>query len=267
MLTWCTMPVPGGTTLNSSNAVWPQRRKRYRSWLRVGGAEDVGDDGVVDHELGRRQRVDLRGVAAEGQHRLAHRGEVDDTGHSGEVLHDHAGRGELDLGVRLGLRVPAREGADVRVGDVRPVLGAQQVLQQHLERVGQILGARNGVEPEDLVGFFADAQVGARSEAVGGHRGSPLVWRTTYLDIKIPHGAEVSELGRPAFPDDPHAAPRGRRDVPLPARGTVHRGRCRARGALPIHASVAPSLRIGSVGRGPWPPGSSRELTYRRRTR
>ena len=26
MLTWCTMPVPGGTTLKSSNAVWPQRR-------------------------------------------------------------------------------------------------------------------------------------------------------------------------------------------------------------------------------------------------
>lgn len=26
MLTWWTMPVPGGTTLNSSNAVWPQRR-------------------------------------------------------------------------------------------------------------------------------------------------------------------------------------------------------------------------------------------------
>ena len=26
MLTWCTMPVPGGTTLKSSKAVWPQRR-------------------------------------------------------------------------------------------------------------------------------------------------------------------------------------------------------------------------------------------------
>ena len=26
MLTWWTMPVPGGTTLKSSNAPWPQRR-------------------------------------------------------------------------------------------------------------------------------------------------------------------------------------------------------------------------------------------------
>lgn len=34
MFTWCTMPVPGGTTLNSSNAVWPHRRNWYRSLLR-----------------------------------------------------------------------------------------------------------------------------------------------------------------------------------------------------------------------------------------
>ena len=34
MLTWCTMPMPGGTTLKSSKAVWPQRRNLYRSPLR-----------------------------------------------------------------------------------------------------------------------------------------------------------------------------------------------------------------------------------------
>ena len=34
MFTWCTMPVPGGTTLNWLNASWPQRRKPNRSWLR-----------------------------------------------------------------------------------------------------------------------------------------------------------------------------------------------------------------------------------------
>ncbi len=34
MLTWCTMPVPGGTTLNSSKALCPQRRNWYRSTLR-----------------------------------------------------------------------------------------------------------------------------------------------------------------------------------------------------------------------------------------
>ena len=34
MFTWCTMPVPGGTTLNWLNACWPQRRKPNRSRLR-----------------------------------------------------------------------------------------------------------------------------------------------------------------------------------------------------------------------------------------
>ena len=107
----------------------------------VGAAEDVGDDGVVDDELGRGQRVDLGRVAAEVDDRLAHRGEVDDAGHAGEVLHDHARGRELDLGVGLGVLVPRAERADVVGGDVRAVLGAQQVLQQHLEAVRQGLAA------------------------------------------------------------------------------------------------------------------------------
>ena len=74
----------------------------------IRGAEEVGDDAVVDDELGRRQRVDLRRVAAEIAHRLAHGGEVDDARHAGEVLHDHAGRGELDLLARGRRRVPIR---------------------------------------------------------------------------------------------------------------------------------------------------------------
>ena len=81
-------------------------------------------------------------VAAELGDRLAHGGQVDDAGHAGEVLHDHPGRGELDLGVRLGGRVPAGQRADVVGGDVRAVLGAQQVLQQHLEAEREALGTR-----------------------------------------------------------------------------------------------------------------------------
>ena len=34
IFTWWTIPVPGGTTLNSSNAVCPQRKKRYLSLFR-----------------------------------------------------------------------------------------------------------------------------------------------------------------------------------------------------------------------------------------
>ena len=34
MFTWCTMPVPGGTTRKPSKASWPQRRNWKRSRLR-----------------------------------------------------------------------------------------------------------------------------------------------------------------------------------------------------------------------------------------
>ena len=87
-----------------------------------------------------------------------------------------AGR-ELDLGVGLGVRIPAGQRARSGRGDVRAVLGAQQVLEQHLEAEGQLLLARDGVDAEDLdlVSRHVDrvtrtkaVRVGARSR----HRGS-----------------------------------------------------------------------------------------------
>lgn len=54
--------------------------------------ELVGDDGVVDDQLGRGERVDLGRVAAQLLDGLTHGGEVHDTRHTGEVLHDHASR-------------------------------------------------------------------------------------------------------------------------------------------------------------------------------
>ena len=142
---------------------------------RLGRAEDVGDDGVVDDHLGRRERVDLGGVAAELGHRLAHRGEVDDAGHAGEVLHDHARRRELDLLVGVRVRVPAGDRLDVVGGDVGAVLGAEQVLEQHLEREGQALDVEaltlHRVEAEDLVGLSVHVQGALGTEAVlTGHQ-------------------------------------------------------------------------------------------------
>ena len=132
----------------------------------LGRAEDVGDDGVVDDHLGRSERVDLGGVAAEVGHGLTHRGEVDDARHAGEVLHDHAGGRELDLLARLGVGVPAGQGLDVGLGDVGAVLGAQQRLEQHLqaEREGRRRarrrsprrgGSSHTYESPDLEGVLA----------------------------------------------------------------------------------------------------------------
>ena len=63
----------------------------------VAATVDVGDDGVVDHEVDRDEGVDLLGAPAEGLDGVAHRGEVDDARHAGEVLQEDARRRVGDL--------------------------------------------------------------------------------------------------------------------------------------------------------------------------
>jgi hypothetical protein len=141
---------------------------------RLGGAEHVGDHRVVDHQLGGCERVDPGRVTAELGHGLAHRGQVDHAGDAGEVLHDHPRRGELDLLVRLRVGVPPGQRADVLLGDVGAVLGAQQVLQQHLQAERQARDvqplALHLVEAEDLIRRRADVEAALGTEAVlAGH--------------------------------------------------------------------------------------------------
>ncbi len=133
---------------------------------RVRAAEDVGDDRVVDHELGGGERVHLLGVATQLGDGFTHGGEVDYARHTGEVLHHDAGGRELDLGVGFGVRVPGGERAHVVGGDVRAVLGPQQVLQQDLQAERQTLCALHGAQPEHLVGGVADVERAAGAEAV-----------------------------------------------------------------------------------------------------
>jgi len=159
----------------------------------VGPAEHVGDDRMVDDQLGRRERVDLGCVPAQVGHRLAHGGEVDDARNTGEVLHDHAGRRELDLGVGLGVLVPRSECTDVVLRDVRAVLRAEQVLEQDLQAVGQVAAAVDRVQAVDLVALVADRQGALGTERVLGavHPASSL---TNYLDIKISNHTLVCQF-------------------------------------------------------------------------
>ncbi len=57
---------------------------------------------------------------------------------------------------------------DVVAGDVGAVLGAQQVLGEHLEAVGELLGAGHRVEAVDLVAVVPDLQGVACPERVQG---------------------------------------------------------------------------------------------------
>ncbi len=113
--------------------------------------ELVDLDGVVDHELGRDQRVHARRIAAELGDRVPHRREVDDGRDAGEVLEQHAPRRERDLARRLGVRIPARD----RVG-VAAV--PQHVLEQHPQRVRQPLDPGDAVDPLDRVRAAANVE-------------------------------------------------------------------------------------------------------------
>ncbi len=159
-------------------------------------AELVHDHRVVDHQLGREQRVHRLGVPTHPGHRVAHRRQVHDRGHPGEVLHQHAGRHERDLLVGHLLGVPASELLDVLVAHGPAIFEAQQVLEQDLQRVREARDwkARSlqGVKPVDLVGATARLECGAAAEAVHSTvftsdtkysvspkqlEGMPLCWR------------------------------------------------------------------------------------------
>ena len=84
---------------------------------RLGIAELVDHDAVVDDQVDRHQRIDLLRVAAELRHRVAHRGEVDHRRNAGEVLHQHPRRAILDLAGDPPLLLPVDHRLEVVAGD------------------------------------------------------------------------------------------------------------------------------------------------------
>ena len=97
--------------------------------------ERVHLDGVVDHELGRQERVDARRVAAEVAHGVAHRGQVDHGRDAGEVLQQHARGRERDLVGRIGLRVPARDRLDLLARRPCPSASARRTFSSRIRSV------------------------------------------------------------------------------------------------------------------------------------
>ena len=143
------------------------------------------------------------------RHRVAHGGEVDDRGNAGEVLHQHAGRAEARsrlLGLAASVE-PAGDGLDVVLGDGAAVLEAQQVLQQHLQREGQLGDAGQAVllglgQRIVDVGLAAGLERLAALEAVQRHRRCVLQNRLlraavdgrTPQSSTLPHGRLATAL-------------------------------------------------------------------------
>ena len=91
-------------------------------------AELIHLHGMIDDEVGRKQRIGEPGVGAHFGERVAHGGEIDDTGHAGEVLQQDARRHEADL-LGVGSADTARHIIDIGSGDLTAVLIAEQVLE------------------------------------------------------------------------------------------------------------------------------------------
>ncbi len=96
---------------------------------------------MVDDHVGLHLRVDHLGIAAKRLDGIAHRGQIDHAWHAGEVLHHHTRGGELDLMARIRRRIPCEQFPHLLVGDVGAVDVAHQVLDQHLQRVRQVIDA------------------------------------------------------------------------------------------------------------------------------
>ena len=62
--------------------------------------------------------------------------------------------------------IPVGDGLDVVLGDVGAVLGAQQILGEHLEAVGKFLGTGYRVQAVDLVAVVPDLQRVAGPERI-----------------------------------------------------------------------------------------------------
>jgi hypothetical protein len=145
----------------------------------AGVAEGVDHDRMVDHQVDRRERIDALRVAAQACHGLAHGGEIDHRRHAGEVLHEHPRRAEGDLprhtplGRPLGR--PIRQGGDVLGVHAGAVFAAQQVLEQDLQRKGQLPNAVEarlceGGKAVIVVGAVADLEPSGNAVTVHGMR-------------------------------------------------------------------------------------------------
>ena len=103
----------------------------------IPAAVDVGNDRVVDHEVDRDNGIDLAGSATELFDCVAHGREVDDTGHSREILQEDPRRKVGNLPAACAGVIPG-QGFDIAREHAGAVLVPQQVLQQKLDRIGDL---------------------------------------------------------------------------------------------------------------------------------
>ncbi len=149
-------------------------------------AEPVDLHGVVDHQVGWDQRVDLGRIATEAGHGVAHDGEIDDGGDAGEILEHHPRRHERDVGLCGLTRSPGAQPFHVVACDDPAAGVAEYVLEQDLDRhrrPTEVDSVCQRVQPVIGQGMGTGGQGAARAERIGRigvgssscHRGTPPV--------------------------------------------------------------------------------------------
>nr|GEU28369.1 hypothetical protein [Tanacetum cinerariifolium] len=188
---------------------------------RLGLAEVVDGDRVVDDQVDRHQRLDLLGVDAHLVGDVAHRGQVGQQRHAGEVLQHDAGDNERDLVRTLGGGAPVGQLFDVFFGDFFAVAVAQDGLQHHTDRYRQ--AGDFGAQAFFQCGQRVELRLLARNveflkrvQSVAGHDLSfsgyrllktVLLGRATWMarcvgtGLAVQLGVEQHALGRNADPD------------------------------------------------------------------
>ena len=106
---------------------------------RLGVAEFVDHDRVVDHEIDRNLRIDLGRFAAQLADGVTHCGKVHHAGDAGEILQQHACRAILDFLAGGGVLLPVRDRLRIVGGyGEAAIFEAEHVLEQDLQAEGQL---------------------------------------------------------------------------------------------------------------------------------
>ena len=96
---------------------------------------------MIDDEVRGYQRIGAFGICAHVAQRIAHGGQIDNARNAGEILQQHSSRTEVNL-LRRRADLPGRHVFDIGRLHGRAVFGAQQVLEQDLDGVGNASDVR-----------------------------------------------------------------------------------------------------------------------------
>jgi hypothetical protein len=174
---------------------------------RIGPAEGIHHDRVVDNQIDRRKRVDLLRISAELRHSRPHGRQIDDCRHAGKILHQHTRRAIGDFAVRLALLQPGGKRRDVFARDAVAVFIAQQIFQQNLVGLGQTGDVAEAVLRRHLQIEIAVALAGCGQglfaleavEGLGHGVCSPFSSLSGFLLGQAPGPAKAKGVPKPMF--------------------------------------------------------------------